>query len=108
MTKAGDRLIAAAKEARAIARGEKEPAGLFVPADIDVRAIRRGVDLSQEDFAAEFGFSLSQIRDWEQHRTRPLGAARAYLLLIQRDPETIRLLLRDARPRHSAKDRNAA
>ena len=43
MTKAGERLIAAANEAKAIAEGQKEAASLFVPAGVDVRAIRRGL-----------------------------------------------------------------
>jgi hypothetical protein len=40
MTKSGKRLIEAAKEAVAIARGEKRPARLQVPPEIDVKAIR--------------------------------------------------------------------
>jgi putative transcriptional regulator len=93
MTKSGQRLIAAAKEARGIARGEIEPARMYIPADIDVRAIRRAVGLTQDDFAAEFGFSVTQIRDWEQGRSRPLDAARAYLMMIEHQPKIIRRLL---------------
>lgn len=93
MSKAGQRLIAAAKEAREIARGEVEPARMYIPADIDVRAIRRAVKLTQEDFAAEFGFSATQIKDWEQGRARPLDAARAYLMMIEHHPQKVRELL---------------
>ena len=69
------------QEALAIARGEAKPAKLFNPPEIDARAIRNKVGMSQEDFAAGFGFSLHQIRQWEQGRSRPLGGMRAYLLL---------------------------
>lgn len=93
MTKFGSRLIAAAKEAAAIARGEVAPARIHVPADIDVKAVRQKLELGQDAFASEFGFSINQIRDWEQERTRPLGAMRAYLMIIDRDPEGIRALL---------------
>jgi putative transcriptional regulator len=93
MTKAGQRLIEAAREAAAIARGDRKPARAFVPTDISVRGIRRKLKLSQEDFASQFGFTTSQIRDWEQGRSRPLGAVRAYLMIIDRDPETVRRLL---------------
>jgi putative transcriptional regulator len=96
MSKAGKRLIAAAKEAAAIARGEKAPARRHVPARIDVRAIRLGLKLSQEEFAAQFGFSLNQIRDWEQERSRPLGGVRAYLTIIASAPERVRQLLTDS------------
>src|SRR4051812_25273414 len=106
MSKSGRRLINAAKEAVAIARGEKKPARLHVPPEIDVRAIRTKLELSQEDFAAEFGFSVNQIRDWEQVRSRPLGALRAYLMIITRDPQAVLALLRSSRP--AASKRRAA
>ncbi|WBU53330.1 DNA-binding transcriptional regulator [Paracoccus sp. SCSIO 75233] len=95
MTKAGERLIGAAREALAIARNEAAPAGSFIPADIDVRAIRNKTKLSQEDFAAVFGFSVFQIRQWEQHRSRPLGGVRAYLMLINGHSEELVKMLHD-------------
>lgn len=54
MSKLGKRLIAAAREGRAIARGEADPATyrIHVPAEIDVRKIRRQLGLSQDQFAA--------------------------------------------------------
>lgn len=93
MSKVGKRLIAAAIEAAAIARGDKKPARLHVPAEIDVRAVRHKLKLSQEDFASEFGFGVAQIKDWEQGRSRPLGGVRAYIMLIDKEGETIRSLL---------------
>lgn len=97
MTKAGSRLLNSAKQAAAIARGEVGPARLYVPAEIDVKAIRARVGASQDDFASEFGFTVNQIKDWEQNRTRPLGGVRAYLLLIEQQPEVVRRLLADVR-----------
>jgi putative transcriptional regulator len=93
MSKVGKRLIDAAKEARQIAKGVRDPASKYIPADINVRAIRRKLELSQDDFASRFGFSVNQIRDWEQQRTRPLGGVRAYLMLIDRAPEQVLALL---------------
>jgi putative transcriptional regulator len=106
MSKAGKRLIEAAQEMRAIARGETKPAHVHVPPDVDVKAIRRRLELSQEAFASEFAFSLAQIRDWEQGRTRPLEANRAYLLLIDHQPEIIRRALAEVRA-EAAKDRES-
>jgi putative transcriptional regulator len=94
LSKIGTRLIQAAKEAAAISRGEVAPARIYVPADVDVKAVRQKLALGQNAFASEFGFSINQIRDWEQQRTRPLGAMRAYLMIIDRDPEGTRALLR--------------
>lgn len=91
MTKLGKRLIAAAKEARAIARGEADPAtyNIYIPTKIDVKAMRREMHLSQEQFAHRFGFSPARIRDWEQGRSRPDGAVRAYLLVIKRERRAV-------------------
>jgi putative transcriptional regulator len=96
MSNVGKRLVKAAREAAAIARGEIKPARCHVPADVDVWAIRRDLKLSQEEFASEFGFTTTQIRDWEQGRTRPTGASRAYLIIIKSEPDTVRLLLKNA------------
>ncbi|KFI27756.1 DNA-binding protein [Haematobacter massiliensis] len=95
MTKVGERLLRAAREANEIAAGRSEPASLYVPADVDVKAIRTSLDLSQEDFATEFGFSIHQIRDWEQKRHRPLDGMRAYLIIIEQAPDRVREILRE-------------
>jgi putative transcriptional regulator len=97
MSKTGKRLIDAAFEAAAIARGDKKAAHLHVPAEIDVRAVRHKMKLSQDDFASEFGFSVTQIRDWEQGRSRPIGGVRAYIMLIDKEGEAIRKLLSNAK-----------
>jgi putative transcriptional regulator len=97
MSKTGKRLIEAALEAASIARGERKAARLHVPAEINVRLVRQKFKLSQEDFASEFGFSVTQIRDWEQGRSRPIGGVRAYVMLIDRKGEAIRKLLNDAK-----------
>ena len=97
MTKAGSRLLNSARQAAAIARGEAEPARLYVPAEIDVKAIRTRVGVSQDDFASEFGFTVNQIKDWEQNRTRPLGGVRAYLILIDRQTDVVRQMLSEVR-----------
>lgn len=89
MTKLGERLLKSAKEARAIARGEAEPARSFTPASIDVAAIRARTGLSQARFAQRFGLSPSAIRDWEQQRRTPDPAARTLLMVIDKEPEAV-------------------
>lgn len=97
MTKAGERLLGAAREALAIAKGEASAANTFIPADINVRDIRHATKLTQEDFAAVFGFTVQQIKDWEQHRSRPIGGVRAYLMLIGSRPEEMFDLIQEVR-----------
>jgi putative transcriptional regulator len=92
--KAFDKIAAGLNEALKIARGEAKPARPYVPDEISIREIRKKLNLSPDDFAAEFGFTINQIRDWEQGRTRPLGGLRAYLMLIKSDPKVASQLLR--------------
>ncbi|MFG1184333.1 NadS family protein [Xanthobacter aminoxidans] len=94
--KAFDKIAEGLREAVAIARGEATPAKLYVPAEIDVRGIRSKLGISQEDFSAAFGFTVHQIRQWEQGRARPTGAARAYLMIIDENPDAVREMLRAA------------
>ncbi len=96
MSKAFDKIAAGLTDVMAVARGEKAPARLHVPPEIDVRAIRAKARLSQDRFASAYGFSVHQIRQWEQGRVRPLGAMRAYLMLIDRDPAAVLAFLHAA------------
>lgn len=84
--KAYDKIAEGLTEALEIARGNAEPYRLHVPPELDVRSIRSKAGMSQDRFASAFGFTVHQIRQWEQGRHRPLGAMRAYLMLIERDP----------------------
>lgn len=93
--KAFNKIAEGLAEAIAVARGDAKPARLFIPPEIDIRAIRQKVGMSQDDFASAFGFSVSQIRDWEQNRSRPLAALRAYLMIIERDPVDVLTTLRE-------------
>ncbi len=49
------------------------------------KRIRRKLGLSQEAFAKRFQIPLGTLRDWEQHRREPDQAARAYLIVIERE-----------------------
>lgn len=63
------------------------------------KIIRRALGLSQEDFAARYQIPLGTLRDWEQGRVEPDQAARAYLKVIAREPETVREVLDQSRQR---------
>ncbi len=88
--RAFDKIAAGLNEALAVARGEVGTAKMHVPPEMDVRAVRTKTGLSQDAFASSFGFTVHQVRQWEQGRNRPLGAMRAYLLVIDRRPEVVR------------------
>lgn len=59
-----------------------------------VRVIRRALGLSQEEFATRFHIPLGTLRDWEQGRKDPDAAARAYLVVIGRNPTAVSEALR--------------
>ena len=94
-----NKIIAGLQDAVRFARGETERAQLRnvrVPLPLDVRAIREAQGLSQQQFAAKFGFPLSTLRNWEQGRRAPTGASRNYLLVIARQPRAVEAALRAA------------
>ena len=47
--------------------------------------LRWKLGLSQAEFAEKFHIPLGTLRDWEQHRTEPDQAAKAYLKVIAAD-----------------------
>ena len=55
--------------------------------------IRRALRMTQEEFAEAFRIPIGTLRDWEQGRTEPDQASRAYLWVIAVDPEYVRRAL---------------
>jgi putative transcriptional regulator len=55
----------------------------------DVRALRLRLGLSQERFAARFGFTVSAIRQYESRRRVPTGPVRTLLRVIAREPDAV-------------------
>jgi len=94
MSKIGDELILGMENAVAHARGKKRAARetvvpVSIPDRVNVAGIRRKLGLSQEVFALRFGFSVKNVRNWEQGTRQPEGAARAYLTVIERAPHAV-------------------
>lgn len=89
-------ILRGAEEALAFAQGEADTADyrVHIPSHIDVKAIRTRLGMSQQTFAARFGFSIGSIRNWEQGVRQPDGSARAYLTVIARAPEAVSGALR--------------
>ncbi len=93
MSKAAESILRGAREALAYAQGERDGFVAHVPEQIDVKAVRRKVGLSQAKFATQFGFSIDAVRNWEQGRRQPDVAARAFLMVIEREPDAVRRAL---------------
>ena len=62
----------------------------IIPADrMLVAEARAKAGLSQEKFAALLGISARTLRDWEQGRRTPSGAAKTLLRIAARHPEVL-------------------
>jgi len=55
----------------------------------DVRALRTRLGLSQEAFAARFGFSVATIRQYESRRRIPAGPVCTLLRVIAREHDAV-------------------
>lgn len=79
------------REAGRHARGEEDmPEGaVTVIGGPNPRAIRSKLDLTQEEFAAALEVPLSTLRNWEQGRRRPEGAAVKLLKIAAAHPEVL-------------------
>jgi len=55
----------------------------------DVKFIRARLGLSQEQFAARFGFSVETLRNYEQGHRRPTGPASVLLRVIANEPDAV-------------------
>ena len=92
MTKrAFDKIMGGLDDARAYLEGtaDKKRYRVHVPEKIDVKKIRTRLGLSQESFAATYGFAVSAVRDWEQGRRRPERSARILLKIVEKEPEAV-------------------
>jgi putative transcriptional regulator len=90
---AGQRMIASAKQALAFSQGENDDCIVHIPDEIDTARIREKINMSQSQFAAYFGVSVRTVQEWEQGRAVPSGPARAFLTVIDREPEAVRRAL---------------
>jgi putative transcriptional regulator len=82
-------LIASVKEGGSILRGEKEASRTFHLDNVDIKRIRHGYKLTQEQFAAMLGISVRTLRNWEQGRRVPEGPAMVLLRIADKHPDTV-------------------
>jgi putative transcriptional regulator len=96
MSKISESLLRGAHQALAHARGKKTKAKVhkvIVPQHVDVKAIRLKLHLSRQEFANRYGFSIRTLEKWEQGVREPDGAARAYLVVIDRNHKAVEAAL---------------
>ena len=83
-------LLQGVRELKAALKGDKSVIARIDRIEPDsVAAIRAKLRLSQPAFASAFGISTGTLRNWEQGRRQPSGAARVLLRVADRHPEAV-------------------
>ncbi len=82
-------LLNSIDQARDIHREHSRPSRIFHYEPIEVKAIRKKLKLTQAGFAKLLCISLGTLRNWEQGRTYPEGAATVLLRVAEKDPQAI-------------------
>lgn len=77
------------QEAIAHAKGEQTGVCVHRPRPVDVKVLRAKVGMTQEQFAACFGFSSATLRHWERGDRTPHGPALVLLNVIERNPKAV-------------------
>ena len=88
-TRLGTALVEGMTQVLAHVRGEINLKSYILPGPINVRAIRNKVGMSQSQFAAAFALNRRTLQEWEQGKTTPDDAVRAYLTVIERNPKAV-------------------
>ena len=87
-----------------------KPAGhkVTVPAQIDVKSIRKSLHMTQASFSGAFGFSLDAVKHWEGGRRTPEASARAFLTVIAKNPKAVLAALHPNKPHRTRQHRRAS
>ncbi len=93
MRKAFESISRGLNEAIAHAKGERIEVKIYKPKTVDVSALRQKMGMTQEQFAARFGFSVATLRHWERGDRTPQGAALVLLNVIKRAPDAVQAAL---------------
>ena len=91
-----ERMMNGLNEVQAFLAGEQEGFKAHVPHEVDVKAIRNRLGMTQARFSDTFGFSLDAIKHWEGGRRTPEAPARTLLAVIDKNPAAVLTALNPA------------
>jgi putative transcriptional regulator len=97
-----EELLESVRQGGQVLRGERKPSRVFVAAEPNARKIRELYGLSQEKFASLMGISVATLRNWEQGRRRPEGAARVLLRVAAKHPEAVLDVVKERKTQKTA------
>ncbi len=98
MSKAGKEIVAGAEQAIAYLKGDKTKGRAYKVRirDIDVKAIREKLHMTQEVFSETFAIPVSTLKKWETNTRVPEGPTKAYLMVIEKNPTAVKKALHSA------------
>ena len=98
MSKAGKEIITGAQHALVYLKGDKTKGRAYEvrARDIDVKAIRENLDMTQEVFSETFAIPVSTLKKWETNNRVPEGPTKAYLTVIEKNPRAVKKALHSA------------
>jgi len=86
-------LMESMKQAAAISKGEMKPSRVFIFSPINVKEVREKTNKNQKEFADMIGVKLGTLRNWEQGRRQPDGAALTLLKIVAANPKYVEQIL---------------
>lgn len=89
MNKAFNSIKKGLEEAISHAEGKSPDTVVHRPRPVDVKALRSRIGMTQEQFAARFGFSTATLRHWERGDRAPHGPALVLLNVIEHNPKVV-------------------
>ena len=82
-------LMSGLDEVDAFLAGETAGYKVNLPAEVDVKGIRKSLRMTQARFSSTFGFSLDAVKHWEGGRRTPESSAKAFLTVIAKNPTAV-------------------
>lgn len=95
MSKVGQSALQGAREALEHIKGNQKSVQhhIKIPQEVDVRTIRRHLHMTRQEFAKTYGFSIRTLEKWERGERHPEASARAYLTIIDKNPDWVKKAL---------------
>jgi putative transcriptional regulator len=84
-----EQMMEGLNDVEAFLAGKQEGFKAHVPQEVDVKAIRKRLGMTQAKFSGVFGFSLDAINHWEGDRRTPEAPARTLLTVIDKNPAAV-------------------
>jgi putative transcriptional regulator len=91
------KLLQGAREMLAYAKGNTKGARVHVVHVVNVKAIRKRLDMTQKRFAEAFSLPIGTVREWEIGRRSPDQAAKVLLAVIAAKPKLVQQVVKKNR-----------